>query len=60
MRFLRSDTLLLPIANATVEEFSRYLLERLLHASRGDEFRELRVCVASGPGQCGCASWYAP
>ena len=59
MRFLRSDTLVLPIVNATVEELSRYLLERLLHASRGDDLRELRVCVASGPGQKGCASWRA-
>ena len=60
MRFLRSDTLVLPIVNATVEELSRYLLERLRHASRGDDLRELRVCVASGPGQRGCANWRAP
>jgi 6-pyruvoyltetrahydropterin/6-carboxytetrahydropterin synthase len=60
MHFLRSDTRLLPIVNATVEEFSSYLLERLLHASRGDGLRELRVCVSSGPGQRACASWFAP
>ncbi|HKK23401.1 MAG TPA: 6-carboxytetrahydropterin synthase [Pseudohaliea sp.] len=60
MRFLRSDTLLLPIVNATVEELSSYLLERLQQASRSDDLRELRVCVASGPGQRGCASWRAP
>ncbi|QIB66401.1 6-pyruvoyl trahydropterin synthase family protein [Kineobactrum salinum] len=57
MRFLASDTLLLPIRNATVEEFSAYLLQQLLALSAGDDLREVRVCVASGPGQKGCASW---
>ena len=60
MHFLRSDTLVLPIVNATVEELSRYLLERLRQASLGDDLRELRVCVASGPGQRGCADWREP
>ena len=59
MRFLCSDTLILPIANATVEEFSHYLLGRLLEISKGDDLREVEVCVASGPGQKGCASWVA-
>jgi 6-pyruvoyltetrahydropterin/6-carboxytetrahydropterin synthase len=49
----------LPIVNATVEEFSRYLLERLVAASRGDALREVQLCVASGPGQRGCAGWHA-
>lgn len=57
MLFLRSDTLVLPIRNATVEEFSRYLLHGLLAASAGDDLRELELCVASGPGQKGCAHW---
>jgi len=59
MRFLCSDTLILPIANATVEEFSHYLLGRLLEISQGDDLREVEVCVASGPGQKGCARWVA-
>jgi len=59
MRFLCSDTLILPIANATVEEFSHYLLGRLLKISQGDDLREVEVCVASGPGQKGCALWIA-
>ena len=59
MHFLRSDTRVLPIVNATVEEFSHYLLQRLLEASRDDFLAELQVCVASGPGQKGCASWRA-
>ncbi|MFT6957465.1 MAG: 6-pyruvoyltetrahydropterin/6-carboxytetrahydropterin synthase [Halieaceae bacterium] len=59
MRFLRSDTLVLPIANATVEEFSFYLLTQLQAASDGEDLREIEVCVASGPGQKGCSIWKA-
>jgi len=57
MLFLRSDTLVLPIRNATVEEFSHYLLEQLKDLSQGEDIRELQVCVASGPGQRACARW---
>ena len=60
MLFLRSDTLVLPIRNATVEEFSHYLLQRLRHDSAADDLREIELCVASGPGQKGCASWHRP
>lgn len=59
MQFLVSDTLLLPIQNATVEEFSHYLLKRLLTLSEGDVLAEVQLCVASGPGQKACASWSA-
>jgi 6-pyruvoyltetrahydropterin/6-carboxytetrahydropterin synthase len=59
MLFLCSDTLVLPILNATVEEFSHYLLNKLLEASAGDDLREIELCVASGPGQKGCAIWRA-
>ena len=57
MLFLQSDTLVLPIRNATVEEFAYYLLQGLLADSAGDDLREIELCVASGPGQKGCASW---
>ena len=57
MLFLQSDTLVLPLRNATVEEFSRYLLQRLVADSEGDDLREIELCVASGPGQKGCAVW---
>ena len=57
MRFLKSDTLVLPLRNATVEEFSRYLLGQLVYASADDDLREIELCVASGPGQRGCATW---
>lgn len=57
MQFLKSDTRVLPIVNATVEEFARYLLDRIVTASAGEDLREIRICVASGPGQRGCATW---
>ena len=57
MTFLRKDTQVLPIRNATVEEFSRYLLQRLIADAADDDLREVELCVASGPGQRGCALW---
>ena len=59
MTFLKSDTLVLPLRNATVEEFSYYLLQQLLAESEGDELSELEVWVASGPGQKASALWRA-
>ena len=59
MLFLQCDTLVLPIRNATVEEFSRHLLHRLVLLSEGDDLREIELCVASGPGQKGCTVWQA-
>lgn len=52
--FLRGDVLLLPIENATLEEFSAYFLDRLMDDV--DTLRALRieamdVRVFSGPGQ---------
>ncbi len=57
MQFLCSDTQVLPIRNATVEEFSQYLLQQLILASAGDELQEVELCVASGPGQKACSLW---
>lgn len=58
--FLKADTIILPVRNTTLEEFSRYLLECLL--ADGDFMREsgmLRFVlkVSSGAGQWGSASW---
>ncbi len=60
--FLRADVLLLPIENATVEEFSRYFVERLT-ADR-EELARLRISalsveVSSGPGQGAESAWSA-
>jgi 6-pyruvoyltetrahydropterin/6-carboxytetrahydropterin synthase len=58
----KSDTLLLPIRNSTVEEFARYMRDQFI----GDEsfVRDRGICevvikVSSGPGQSGSALWSA-
>ncbi|PKL76509.1 MAG: 6-pyruvoyl tetrahydropterin synthase [Candidatus Melainabacteria bacterium HGW-Melainabacteria-1] len=57
--FLKRDVLLLPIFNATVEEFSRLLLAELTDADEIERFgiHALTVQVYSGPGQSGASSW---
>jgi 6-pyruvoyltetrahydropterin/6-carboxytetrahydropterin synthase len=58
--FLKTDTIVLPVRNTTVEEFARYLLELLLTDApfiEGNEIAELVMKVSSGPGQWGSASW---
>lgn len=57
MLFLKSDTLLLPLRNATVEEFAGYLLKKLVEASEGEGLQEIELFVASGPGQKAGALW---
>lgn len=60
MRFLAEDTLLLPIRNTTVEEFSYYILAQLLDAGLVDQDQQitgLDVTVESGPGQRGTSRW---
>ena len=61
--FLKRDVLVLPIANATVEEFSRLLLAELTQdpeelAALG--IHSLSVKVFSGPGQSGASHWRRP
>lgn len=59
MRFLKSDTQILPIRNCTVEEFARYLLEQLVSdadVARYD-IRRIDLKVSSGPGQSGSRRW---
>jgi 6-pyruvoyltetrahydropterin/6-carboxytetrahydropterin synthase len=58
--FLRKDVLLLPIVNATLEEFSRLILERLTadaDALASRKIAAITVKVASGPGQSCSATW---
>ena len=58
--FLKSDTLLLPIRNTTVEEIARYLLQQFM---RDEDFindnnvQQLVMKVSSGSGQWGSARW---
>lgn len=60
--FLYKDVLTLPVANVTVEELSRLLLERLVQY-RDEAGHELvtgiEVKVFSGPGQSASAEWSA-
>ena len=58
MLFLKADTLVLPVRNATVEEFSRYLLDKLVALSGDDQLQEIELFVASGPGQKAGAHWH--
>ena len=60
MRFLKSDTLLLPIRNATVEEYAWYVLSELLKDEalvNGKDLQAITIKIASGPGQSGSARW---
>ncbi len=62
MMFLKSDTLLLPLRNTTVEEYARFLLQQLLSDSAfvaGNQILALEMKVSSGPGQWGSARWQA-
>ena len=60
--FLKSDVLVLPIENTTVEEFARWFLQRLT-ADRaeldGYAIESIEVEVASGPGQGASLRWDA-
>ena len=52
--FLRGDVLLLPIENATLEEFAAYFLDRLMDdvdTLRAHRIEAMDVRVFSGPGQ---------
>lgn len=58
--FLRNDVKVLPIANVTVEELSRWFLECLIeNKAKLAEHRitQIDVKVSSSPGQFGSSSW---
>ena len=60
--FLERDALLLPIRNATVEEFARWFAMRLgadAELSR-QPIESLNVRVSSGPGQWASCRWSRP
>ena len=60
MTFIKADTLVLPIRNTTVEEFSHYLLGQFLCTdllNDDDSISALEVRVESGPGQMGASQW---
>lgn len=57
--FLKKDVLRLEIANATVEEFSRLMLEHLRASGDFEKYgvTQIEVSVFSGPGQSATAKW---
>ena len=60
MPLLKSDTLLLPILNVTIEEMSQYLLEQVLgDYSVVDELKihRFEMRVSSSTDQWGTSSW---
>lgn len=60
--FRQEDTIMLPIANTTVEELSWYVLNQLVadeNFQRNCEFQQIDVWVSSGPGQKGKSSWFS-
>ena len=60
--FTKTDTKLLPIRNTTVEEYSRYLLSRLLEDTvffQAYQIKSVVLKVSSAPGQWGAAGWTA-
>ena len=62
MTFLQADTLLLPIVNTTVEEYSYYILNILRETSAQEiaeyDIRMISVQIGSGDGQSGLTEWY--
>lgn len=60
MPFLKDDTVILPIANATIEELSYWFLQQLVNNQeqlKHDRIQKLSVRVFNGPGQSGGAHW---
>lgn len=62
MPLLRTDTILLPLRNITIEELASYLLDDMLKDSGTLEkysIQRLEVQVASGPDQWASSEWRA-
>jgi 6-pyruvoyltetrahydropterin/6-carboxytetrahydropterin synthase len=59
MQFLRSDTLILPLRNISVEELADYILSRVLADPEIQQAQidQIEVGVSSGPGQWGKRCW---
>lgn len=63
MMLLKSDTILLPVRNVTIEEISHYLLAQVLadHSLVNElKIHEFEMRVSSGPDQWGVAKWVRP
>jgi len=60
--FLKSDCLLLPIENTTVEGLSSLMLQNYLKSLKSylKVIRAVDLSISSGPGQVGHAHWVNP
>ncbi len=61
MSFLKSDTLLLPLRNITIEELSKWFLSQLLNDPSGSippHIQEFTIKVSNGDGRWGASRWY--
>ncbi|MEO0575331.1 MAG: 6-carboxytetrahydropterin synthase [Pseudomonadota bacterium] len=59
MTFLKSDTIVMPLANITAEELSYWLLEQLLLDDTAEQYAisAIDVTVSSGYGQAASTHW---
>lgn len=58
--FLKSDVIILPLTNITIEELSRWFLQNILEDANTIEshaIHEITVKVYNGPGQSGGSRW---
>lgn len=58
--FLKEDTVILPLANITIEELSHWFLQKLLENESDFEqhgIQGIKVSVYNGPGQSSGATW---
>ncbi|MDX2347136.1 MAG: 6-carboxytetrahydropterin synthase [Legionella sp.] len=60
MVFLKEDITLMPLANITIEELSRWFIQELIHdelALERHHIARLVVKIFSAPGQCASHTW---
>lgn len=58
--FLKRDVLILPIENATLEDMSQLMLDKLISEPEELEkfkIKAITVKIFSGPGQCASSEW---
>lgn len=63
MIFLKEDITLMPLANITVEELSRWFIHELVQdeiALKRHQIAQLVIKIFSSPGQCASHTWQSP
>ncbi|MFK8022264.1 MAG: 6-pyruvoyl tetrahydropterin synthase family protein [Pseudomonadales bacterium] len=62
MFFLKSDTIVMPVRNVTIEELADYLLQQLVENKKPlaeHDIQNIRLEVSSGPDQWASSEWSA-